>query len=292
MSPSIEQEVAILQRLTQEVVNEFSAVAGCTLEAPQMSTWSFSATGEGDFKALVSDCYKWWREIWGDEIEFIGRLARDARAADLRLLTRNIRLLRTAQQHTDNQEAVEFEREWYRLASGSSSPVADSEWEDCARALAALMARALSALLAIVASIGGDERAIAKWRERVVAQASANPVLARERVSQDLRIDFPTHRVAHIDREIAYLWRQRTRTAVDNAQAAVESVVERYLIGVSVPLLPCDHNDVLEELDLLGDQLAVPALLIAHGVAGAGAYSDVSEFLEAVKTVWASVSAP
>jgi hypothetical protein len=256
------------------------------LPIPDFSVWQFEVSSEADLASLVSECYKWWRETWVDDIEFLGDQATGNNTATVRNFTRVIRLLRTAHQHAGNEEAKKFYSEWLHTASGFSRPATPPRWAACGLALSAALGQALVALASLADIASQDDNLTRLWRTRTEARRIADPIAARARVARDLGLSIPRNSIGHLDRQINFEWRRRIRTAQDDAETLLDSVIERSLVGWSISPLPCGYSEVLDRLSCWSSSDRVAALTLAHAVADIASYETTVQFLDRVAELW------
>jgi len=263
------------------------ATTGFPLEQPDFNAWRLEVRSEADFISLVSNCYKWWRESWRDDIQFLGENSYSrAKSAPLWEFTSLLRHLRTAQQHSDNAASVAFAERWLEDACGVGRPESSELWRACGLALGRAMLSAVTALSDLAEYAAVKSELADTWKRRVSALASADAVIVRARVADDLGLNLPTRVLPHIDRQIDYEWRVRIRTASDDPAAALTSVVERILLGRSLVPLPCSYPDILDLLDCWAAPDAAGAVRLAHVVAELANYANDREFLDLVADIW------
>src|SRR6266508_4549907 len=119
------------------------------LGIPDFASWPPETPDGPTFSTLVTESYKWFREAWGQEIKFLGDHSRELRVNAYRVFafSRSIAVLRTAQQHTDNPEAVRDSEGWFREACGSPRPDSRTQWIACGVRLMEQAEHALETLL-------------------------------------------------------------------------------------------------------------------------------------------------
>jgi hypothetical protein len=272
------------------VATDRLAATGQALVEPPVESWPETTLSEGEFARLVSASYTWWKESWADDVALLGRLT--GQAAVLRDFTRTLTLLRTAQQHDDVRDATVFFETWTTRACGSTPPATEADWTACGEALWEQLRTAAAALRAAARRARADRRLADRWSQNVAVRAAVDVADTRDVVLADLGLSYNDGDLAFVLRQLEASWKRRVRTVRDDAQAALEHVVERYLLGRALPELPCSYAEVLERLDLVGDPGAVSALLMAHSLAEEGYYRDIPEFLDQVEDFWRRLQGP
>lgn len=272
------------------VAADRAAATGQALVEPPVDAWPETTASEGEFARLVSASYTWWKESWADEVALLGRLT--GRPAPLHDFTRVVTLLRTAQQHDGVHEAAVFFEAWTRRACGSAPPATDADWTACGDALWARLRTAAAALRAAARRARTDRGLAHRWSQAVAVRAAIDVADTRDVVLADLGLSYSDGDLDYVLRQLEASWRRRVRTVRDDAQAALNHVVERQLLGRALTDLPCPYVDVLDRLGLIGHPGAVPALLLAHSLSEEGYYRDVHEFLDQVEEFWRHLHGP
>ena len=272
------------------VAADRAAATGQALVEPSVDSWPETTASEGEFARLVSASYTWWKESWADDVVLLGRLT--GRPAALHDFTRVVTLLRTAQQHDGVRDAAVFFETWTRRACGSAPPATDTDWTACGEALWVQLRTAAAALRTAARRARADRRLAHRWSQDVAVRAAVDVADTRDVVLADLGRSYNDGALDFVLRQLEASWKWRVRTVRDDAQAALDHVVERHLLGRALTDLPCPYVDVLERLGLVGAPGAVPALLLAHSLAEEGYYRDVPEFLDQVEEFWRHLHGP
>ncbi|NKY08905.1 hypothetical protein [Cellulomonas hominis] len=241
---------------------------------------------EDAFERVVSEVYKYWRESAATDVRILVNLGRSrpgvrrARAfGDL------IRDLRTAAQHDDNPRAVKVRGKWLADARSGGSVGDGSEWSRCARALLSELVEALRALREVAEWIEASPELVGRWREEVRLAEETDPEALTREIAGDLSLRFPSGTERHIARQAKYQLDRVAATQADDRAGYARRVAAREVVAVAMPVLPCDHVEVLERLGAWGSD-ALQALLVAHAVAAFGGYADQEDFLDAVERAW------
>ncbi|WP_143338081.1 hypothetical protein [Demequina sp. NBRC 110054] len=219
------------------------------------------------FDSLVSDYSKFYREEIGDDVAFLTASARDHPA---RSVEKHLYRLRTAAQHSDNQEANHY----------YSAHVGDApDWQALAAALAQRMEDALSALVREALAVSRDPRRRASWQ----AEVALNVEAVFESVADDLRLGFtPANKRRMINQVRTRL--RITRNVSDPRALAQEYCVQE--MTANRRPLPVPYFDLLDYLNVLGKRDAPAAILLAHSVATLNQSLRNGEFLERVAEAW------
>jgi hypothetical protein len=275
------------------VVRIKTSATGEILPAPDVRTWTFDVVSQADFRALVSDCYTWWKEAWSTEIQTLARLSRPHTRA-LNDFTTTVNNLRTSHQHTPQPGVKAFASAsaWIAQACGTDPPTDAAEWAACGEAFTDQTCAAGAALAAAAADVVADPALAKQWADLTATRASVDPTATTDVVLQDLGLSYSPHRLEYIRRQVDTQWKRRATTTADNAQAALEAVVEAVLIGTSFLPLPCGYSEVLDRLGIAGNLAAVHALWLAHAVAERGTYVDTAQFLDVVERTWTQITEP
>lgn len=277
-------------RLAGLVADKRLEVTGRALRGPSFDAWPTDTADSDSFAALVSECYKWLREMWREDVWFLAERAGVLRAnADgiWRFLS-SIRYLRTAQQHTDNPEAVEKTERWLTDACGSANPREPDEWRKCGIALIKEAEACLEVLVGLARAAAQNVSVSQDWARLAVSEELVDPGAQRAAIAADLGLSLPGSSVGFIDRQIEYEWAQRRRglTASDDAAEELVKLVERYLVGWSLSSLPCHYGLILERVGLQPGPGALSPILLAHVVADGSNYGSIDEFLDEFARMW------
>jgi hypothetical protein len=252
---------------------------GESMISPEISTWPEDVESDALFKELVSLAYMLWREAWKQDIGFLSGVGRSNGA--MKEFDNLIYALRTANQHTDNKEALEASDKWAKNACGGrSAPATSEDWRNCGRVLLHTLNQAVQDLSAIAAWVRRQERVRQAWRKKQEESVEGTVVS----VAADLGLQLRDRSLAHHVRQVEWRWSKYRMRAGQNPGDVLASFAEAELISRLSPL-PCSYLDILQELNALGSREAVPALLLAHGVAGASRLSGAA-FVRTVATIW------
>jgi len=277
-------------RLAELVAAERQEVTGHAIDVPEFGSWPVETADSSTFAALVTECYKWLRESWEQDVKLLRDHARDAGVVGraVRDLTADVHALRTARQHSDNADAVRRAERWFRDSCGLSVPSTPDEWLACGAQLLSEVERALEELVGLARAVAGDPSAAEAWQRMVGAATSNDPLAEREIVAADLGIALPRNRVGYIDRQIEWEWNERHRalTAGDDASLELTRVVERFLVGWSLSDLPCHYAEVLERAAVEPGPDALVVVRLAHVIADLVDYGTIDEFLDQFEAVW------
>jgi hypothetical protein len=287
---SLSADAEAIARLASHVAKQKDEATRASLVVPEFATWKFDVVSQADLVVLVSECYKWWKESWADDIQFLADQLRAGDGTVVKAFTRLIHLLRTAHQHVGNTEAREFYEEWLHASCGSKQPQLDREWNDCGVALRRTLGQALIALAALADAALLDQRTALAWMTLTETRRNVDLPSSRALVAQDLGLTIRRGSQDYVDRQIEAQWRRRIRTIQDDAQSALDSVIERWLVGWSISTLPCAYSEVLDKLDCWADERAVAALTLAHAVADLAEYQNTEQFLEGLAAMWTLLS--
>lgn len=272
------------------VVQIAAATTGVTLAAPDVQSWSFEVDSGPEFREVVSGCYTWWREGWSAEIQTLAGLSSTHRPT-LFAFTGVVNSLRTSHQHTHDPSARAFVRAaaWTKRACGKDLPNRPADWRACADAFGAEATVAAAALAGAAVAVAANPSLAKQWAAAAGARKSVDQVATADVVIHDLGGSYAQHRLEYLRRQIDAQWKRLTLTAADDAQAALEAVVEKVILGASLTSLDCKYMDVLDRLGVTGQQAAVPALWLAHAVAELGSHGDAAEFLDLVEHIWTQI---
>ncbi|MEV4049674.1 hypothetical protein AB0J55_00670 [Amycolatopsis sp. NPDC049688] len=234
------------------------------------------------FKALVSQLYVLWKEEWGRDVGFLMGIARQAtpRAQSFgQTLTR----IRTAHQHSPAKQDVLALASWYSSACGTQSPSGPDEWTTCAKELIVELTDAVSELADAAMTVQQRDRDRRAWQERVAESVRSAVV----RVATDLGLRLSESQIDYHKRQVDGRWRNWQVPSGRDARSELDSLVERSLMAQS-PRLPCDHLEVLRELEVIGSPSAFAGIQLAHAVATVSRTRGAA-FLKLVVATWSSV---
>ena len=273
-------------------VEEFKRLCGvlslhrqiCTGEELDMSlthSWPSDVSTETEFGALVSKSYMLWRETWMLDIGFL----RGPRRAGGPIWDFDdlIYKLRTAQQHSDNREAVARSEEWVKTACGRNAPATYDEWAVCGRALMLGLNVAIERLCKLAAAGRRDT----SFRQAWLAKVSESVESIVSSVVDDLGMHLDERQRQRHVREVERRWKSYRLRRGETAAEVLASFAERSLVS-AMDRLPCDHQQVLDELGVLGSVDASAVLRLAHTVAEISGTSGET-FVKLVGSTWASL---
>jgi hypothetical protein len=222
-------------------------------------------TSEDGFTRLISQYYKFFREAVVADIAFLRSVERHPAIVEF---DDAIYQLRTAQQHSDNNEAIRFYRSWTN----------NQNWQDAADALSQSLRRALSHLSRISSQVRRDEDRARAWQ----GWTSAAPASVFESVCLDLKVSFSDRRKAFLIRNIE---RQARTLSVDaNVRAGIEEICVGEITKQSMRL-PVPYYMVLDRLNLLGRPKARAAILLAYSISASTSLRG-EDFIVRVEEAW------
>ncbi len=222
------------------VVRSTAAATGEALTPPDVRAWTFDVLSGPDFRALVSACYTWWKEAWSSEVQTLAGFSQKHRGT-LRDFTTTVNSLRTSHQHNRDLNATAFAHAsaWTVKACGTASPAELSEWRACGDKFGDEIAAATAALAAAAAAVAADPALAKQWASLTAARKSVDLVATADVVMEDLRRSYSPSQLEYMRRQIEGQWKRRRVTAADDAQAALEAVVEKVVIGAALTPLEC-----------------------------------------------------
>lgn len=271
-------EITEFGRLCSALARHRAISVGEPLDTSFLASWPADVQSGADFAGLVSAAYQMWRENWKLDIGFLLGHRRDGAARDFDDL---INQLRTSQQHTDNNSAEARSAVWTRNACGGHDPVTADDWLACGTALMT----ALNAGVGVLCQTA--ERQGPSFRSAWQAKVGDSPEAAISRVAADLGLQLSQQQHQYHARQVAGRWRNYRLRSGDVATDVLASFAEQTLVS-RVESLPCGHEEVLAELEMLGSRGAVYALHLAHAVAEiTGASGDA--YIKRLKEIWVLV---
>ncbi|MFF0047820.1 hypothetical protein [Streptomyces sp. NPDC005498] len=248
---------------------------------PVAESWPSSVRSDAEFGALVSAAYKLWRESWKLDVGFLlGQRGADGPA---RYLDRLIYQLRTAQQHTDNDEARTRWGEWTRDACGGHPPVTDDDWAACGRELMA----AVNAAIDCLCKLAGSGRRMESFRQEWRAKGEESTVGVVTRVASDLGMHLRGGQRAHHERQVERHWSRHRLRSGETAADVLAAFAECSLLS-EMEALPCSYQWILDELRVLGTADAIPALRLAHAVAEISRTTGET-YVKLVESTWVTL---
>ncbi|MEU9712886.1 hypothetical protein AB0E21_30415 [Streptomyces sp. NPDC047967] len=256
----------------------------CTGEpmlVPERDQWPDAIQSEADFSVLVSGAYKLWREAWKLDVGFL--INSKGNSTEARKFDQLIYQLRTADQHTDNTEAVTRRADWTAAVCGGQSPASQDDWTSCGRALMAAFSAAVACLTALAAA----SRLKPEFRQAWQAKFSESVQAVVARVSADLNVYLPPSTRQYHERQVEKRWSKHKLRSGETAAQVMGSFAECSLVSDVRPL-PCDYLDILDELQVLGTRDAVTALRLAHSVAEISLTTG-DAYLKLVVSTWTTL---
>jgi hypothetical protein len=221
---------------------------------------------EDEFAGVISRYYTLFREEIAADVAFLRGVENHQAVTKF---DSAVYQLRTATQHSDNQEAAAFYAEWV-----GSAP----DWEAAALELTSQFIAALDELARISGLVRRDLKLAMSWRARASAEIHA----VFDAVCSDLRATFNPQRrtalIANVRR------RAKNLRPGDDYQAAVEAMSAEEITN-QVKRLPVPYQAVLDRLGLLGKSQARAALLLAYSIS-ASTNLRGAEFLTRVDESW------
>lgn len=273
-------EFQVLERSYDQLSAQKRICTGTPFPPLELPKWPQEISSEALFRDLVSRCYILWRESWKQDIWFLLGLGRSNDAA--KSFDQLIYALRTSHQHTGNERASRAANEWFETACGGSHPAAADDWQSCGHALIRTMVEAITDLSSSAAWARKHQRLRQAWREKGVESIESTVAS----VAADLGLRLQDGTLAHHVRQVERRWSRYRLRAGEEPDQALAALAEADLVSRLSPLR-CSYLDVLDELNVLGSRDAVPALLLAHGVAGVSGLSGEA-LVRAVATIWAA----
>lgn len=230
---------------------------------------SISVASRDEFNSMVTDLYVLIREKFRIDINFF---IREFECGKLNLLYQTIYKLRTAVQHSDNRECVDFYNSWYDKSG---------DWSKCAFVLNELYQDSLAELIESSAKCRQDRKYAAKWQSRLSVDSESVLESVLRDLCLSLNLNSKAHALRQIDNRVA-----GHRKEVDILilrEFCIQEVLKRKVN------LPVSYVEVLDRLSLIGRQEAGAALLLAYAVAAKGRNSP-SIFFEKVEAAWAQIA--
>lgn len=254
---------------------------GEPLLVPSRSQWPATVQDEASFSLLVSGTYKLWRETWKLDIGFLVRAKGDSTAA--RQFDQLIYQLRTADQHTDNATATTCRAEWTSNSCGGHSPASQKDWAACGRALMLALNVAVTCLTTLAATNRNEPVFRQAWRAKYAESAQA----VVTKVAADLNLNLPAATLQYHERQVERRWSRYRLRSGETAAQVMAAFAECSLVA-NLGRLPCDHLDILDELQVLGTKDAVAALRLAHSVAEIS-LAKGDAYVKLVTSTWATL---
>ena len=274
----MDDEVREFGQLCRVLSEDRRICTGNPLNLSHIASWPGLPSSEAEFIALVTAAYKLWREKWRLDIGFLFSRRRDDGTA--RDFDRLIYQLRTAKQHTDNAEATTRWQTWTGDASGGHAPTTEDDWRSCGRALMITLNAAITCLRRIAADGRRHESFRQAWQEKVAE--SVESVVTR--VAEDLGMQLSSDRQNYHIREVERRWSKYRPGRNEVALDALASFAERSLVS-GMDRLPCDYQQILDELRVMGTSDAIAVLHLAHAVAEISRITGEA-FIKLVDSTW------
>jgi len=149
-----------------------------------------------------------------------------------------------------------------------------------------LLSSAVDELADVAAWVTRDTRARTDWQRRAAESVHAIVGL----VAADLGLRFTDRDFDYHKRQVDGRWRNQFVRPGQDPRSVLMSLVEQQLIS-RVDVLPCNYQEVLEELNVVGSASAVPALQLAHAIATISRTRG-EDFVKLVVTTWTSLQPP
>jgi hypothetical protein len=258
---------------------------GCTgepLEPLPQTALPASVDSNAAFQALVTQVWVHWHEKWGGDVGFLLGTAGQA-APRARSFGQTLKRIRTAHQHATDEHAVRARDEWLHQACGTQRPSGPDDWATCARELIVHLIDAVTELADVAMTVQQREDKRRAWQQRTAESVRAAVV----RVATDLGLQLSEGTIDYHKRQVEGRWRGYRVPQGRDARSELDSLAERSLMAQS-PRLPCDHLEILHELEVIGSPSAFAGIQLAHAVA-AISRTRGDAFLKLVVATWNSV---
>jgi hypothetical protein len=106
-------------------------------------------------------------------------------------------------------------------------------------------------------------------------------------VADDLGMSLSPVQLSYHVREVERRWKRYRPRHSETPARALASLAERSLVS-SMDALPCDHQQILDELGVLGTADAIAVLHLAHAVAEISGTSGET-YLKLVESIWTAL---
>jgi hypothetical protein len=274
-------EVQAFKRFCRELSEHRRICTGEELDLAVIETWPSQVHSLAEFGALVSKAHILWRENWGLDVAFLLGLRRaDGVARDFGFL---IYHLRTAKEHDDNPDAVARWDTWTMDVCGGTAPATENNWAACGRELMVQLNAAIECLCKLAAACRRD----ASLRQAWLAKAGESVAAMVNSVADDLGMSLNPGQLSYHVRDVERLWKRYRPRRGEVPGKMLASLAERSLVS-NMDALPCDHQQVLDELGVLGTADAIAVLHLAHAVAEISGTSGET-YLKLVESTWTAL---
>jgi hypothetical protein len=233
---------------------------------------------ERSFDDLVSAIYRWYGESMRQDRVFLESMASSSQRAELGSFWSHLKDQRHDKQH-DGYDRAAAARTWREQAITSDVPGAESD-AVLRNALVTELQAALQTLCAIAVRTAKDRQLADSWMQRV----AVTPEAEVRNVYSNLGLEAPRNFEYVVRQYEGHPWLRRARTLSDRAQIA-----QIIVVGIGLPPLSIDYDELLDEFGLLGDSSARSLLVLAHGVEESG-HSNAST-VSILKAIWPIVRA-
>ncbi len=274
-------EVQAFKRSCRELSEHRRICTGEELDVAIIETWPGQVRSFTEFGALVSKAYILWRENWRLDVAFLLSLRRaDGAARDFEHL---IYQLRTAKEHDDNPDAVARWDTWTTAVCGGTAPTTENNWAACGRELMVQLNAAIVCLCKLAAACRRDASLRQAWQAKVGESVAAMV----NSVADDLGMSLRPGQLSYHVREIEKRWKRYRLRHGETPAKVLASLAERSLVS-DMEALPCDHQQILDELGVLGTADAIAVLHLAHAVAEISSTSGET-YLKLVESTWTAL---
>jgi hypothetical protein len=274
-------EVKEFKRSCRELSQHRRICTGEELNISIIEAWPRQVRSNAEFGALVSKAYILWRENWRLDVAFLLGLHRPDRPA--RDFNQLIYDLRTAKEHADNTDAAARWDAWTKAACSGNDPVTDDDWAACGRALMVELNAAIGCLCKLAVACQRDGSLRQAWQAKVGESVLAVVSSVADDLGMSLRPDQLNYHVRVVENR----WKRHHLRRGQTAVKVLVSLAERSLV-TDMDGRPCDHQQILDELGLLGTADAIAVLRLAHAVAEISGTSGET-YLRLVESTWTAL---
>lgn len=229
-------------------------------------------TKESDFDSFVSTCYKATKEQLAADIDFFIS-AKITQRETLLTFQRCVYLLRTAKQHSDNDEAISYYNSWV------GEP---SDWHCAALLLEEKLEAFLTSLIECAARVQGSASLRKKWQDS--SAVSTESIF--DAVCRDLNCTFrPRARKAKIQNVES---RYRRSGHQSKKRTITDFCVQEILSETDT--LPMPHSKILDSMGYLGQAQAPALISLSYAIMQASPGLEGERFLRKVSESWWAIS--
>ena len=240
------------------------------VDAPDLSP---RCETDAEFGVLVTAYYKFLYEEISADVAFLAQIKRMPGVDSARDL---LYALRTAAQHSDNEEAVRKAHKWRERESSPQS---------AAESLASTMETALRELASAAVRVSRNGPDAARWREILTVDTSTVFV----EVVSDLGLSFSLGNQKRMVRLVEK--RLEVKSPRGDRRKVVADYCVQEILSEHGPL-PVEYQEVLDSLGLFGKRNAAGALLLAYSVAEVAPSLRGDAFLARVEEMFRLATSP